>query len=478
MERFFQLEANGTNVRREILAGITTFLTMAYIIFVNPAILKDAGMDFGAVFMATCLAAAFGSAFMGLFANYPIALAPGMGLNAYFTYGVVKGMNVSWEVALGAVFISGLIFLALSVVKVREWIIDAIPMSMKLGIAAGIGLFLAIIALNNAKIIVAHPATLVTLGDIKSGPVLLAALGFAAIVALSARKVPGAIIIAILAVTAIAIPLGYAKFGGVVSAPPSIAPTLFKMDLAGAINIGIWTIIFVFLFVDLFDNTGTLIGVAHRGGMLDKDGKLPRLKKALIVDSTSASVGAALGTSTTTSYIESAAGVDAGGRTGLTAVVVALCFLLAIFFAPLAGTVPGFATAPALFYVACLMAKSLKDLDWERRDGIRTGNDHRDHHAADLLHRARHRHRLHRLCRDQDSRRPLVRHENCGADHRHCIFSQNDRRLKPENLAIREVWRRLRVAAGLPAIAFKLLKHIQPRIFLGNVIGAKTYFSR
>ncbi len=365
LEKLFQLDANGTTVRREVLAGVTTFLTMAYIIFVNPAILKDAGMDFGAVFMATCLAAAFGSAFMGLYANYPIALAPGMGLNAYFTFGVVKGMGLSWQVALGAVFISGLIFLALSLVKVREWIVNAIPLSMKLGIAAGIGLFLGIIALKNADIVVAHPATLVTLGNVKSVPVLLAALGFALIVALTARKITGAIIISILAVTAIAIGLGHAKFGGIVSAPPSIAPTFLQMDLAGAVNVGFWTIVFVFLFVDLFDNTGTLIGVAHRGGMLDKEGKLPRIGKALIVDSTSASVGAALGTSTTTSYIESAAGVDAGGRTGLTAVVVALCFLLAVFFAPLAGTVPAFATAPALFYVACLMSRSLKDLDWE-----------------------------------------------------------------------------------------------------------------
>ncbi len=365
LEKLFQLDANGTNVRREILAGVTTFLTMAYIIFVNPAILKDAGMDFGAVFMATCLAAAFGSAFMGLYANYPIALAPGMGLNAYFTFGVVKGMGLSWQVALGAVFISGLIFLALSLVKIREWIVNAIPMSMKLGIAAGIGLFLGIIALKNADIIVAHPATLVTLGKVNTMPVLLAAIGFALIIAMTARKIPGAIIISILAVTAVAIGLGHAKFGGIVSAPPSIAPTFAQMDLKGAINVGFWTIVFVFLFVDLFDNTGTLIGVAHRGGMLDKDGKLPRIGRALIVDSTSASVGAVLGTSTTTSYIESAAGVDAGGRTGLTAVVVAICFLLAIFFAPLAGTVPAFATAPALLYVACLMSRSLKDLDWE-----------------------------------------------------------------------------------------------------------------
>lgn len=365
LEKLFHLEANGTSVRREAIAGLTTFLTMAYIVFVNPSILQLAGMDFGAVFMATCLAAAFGSAFMGLYANYPIALAPGMGLNAYFTFGVVKGMGYAWETALGAVFVSGLIFLALSLLKVREWIVNAIPMSMKLGIAAGIGLFLAIIALQNAKIVVAHPATLVTIGDLKSTPVLLAALGFALITALSARKIPGAIIISILAITAFAVALGLAEFKGVASAPPSIAPTFMAMDIRGALEVGLWTIIFVFLFVDLFDNTGTLIGVAHQGGFLDKDGKLPRIGRALVVDSTSASVGAMLGTSTTTSYIESVAGVEAGGRTGLTAVVVALCFLLATFFAPLAGTVPAFATAPALLYVACLMARGLKDLDWD-----------------------------------------------------------------------------------------------------------------
>ncbi len=365
LEKLFQLEANGTTVRREVIAGLTTFLTMAYIIFVNPSILQVAGMDFGAVFMATCLAAAFGSAFMGLYANYPIALAPGMGLNAYFTFGVVKGMGYSWEVALGAVFISGLLFLVISLVKLREMIVNAIPMSMKLGIAAGIGLFLAIIALKNANVVAAHPATYVTMGDVKSLPVLLSALGFALIAALSARRVPGAIIISILLVTIISIPLGLTEFKGIASAPPSMAPTFLKMDIMGALEVGLWAIIFVFLFVDLFDNTGTLIGVAHRGGFLDKDGKLPRIGKALVVDSASASVGAALGTSTTTSYIESTAGVDAGGRTGLTAVVVALCFALAIFFAPLAGTVPAFATAPALLYVACLMAMSFKDLDWE-----------------------------------------------------------------------------------------------------------------
>jgi len=357
---YFKLEANGTNVRTEVIDGITTFLTMAYIIFVNPSILSQTGMDFGAVFVATCLAAAFGSAFMGLFANYPIALAPGMGLNAYFTFVVVKTLGYSWETALGAVFISGLIFFLISAVKLREWIVNAIPLSLKLGIAARIGLFLGIIALENAKIIVASPATLVTLGHVKSLPVLLATLGFVLIAALSARKITGAIIISILVVTVIAIALGLTEFKGIASMPPSMSPVFLKMDIRGAFEVGLWTIVFVFLFVDMFDNTGTLIGVAHRGGFLDKDGKLPRIGKALMVDSTSAAVGAALGTSTTTSYIESAA-----GRTGLTAVVVAICFLLAVFFAPLAGSVPAFATAPALLYVACLMARSLKDLDWE-----------------------------------------------------------------------------------------------------------------
>ncbi|MCW5730565.1 MAG: NCS2 family permease [Alphaproteobacteria bacterium] len=365
LERLFQLQAHGTSVQREAMAGLTTFLTMAYIIFVNPGILSQAGMDFGAVFMATCLAAAFGTAVMGLYANYPIAMAPGMGLNAYFAFGVVLGMKISWQVALGAVFISGVIFFLISLFKVREWIINAIPLSMKLGIAGGIGLFLAIIALENAKIVVDHPATLVTLGDVRSLPVLLAALGFALIAALSYRKIPGAIIISILAVTVISVLLGLSEYKGIASAPPSMAPTFLQMDLKGAIEIGLWSIIFVFLFVDLFDTSGTLIGVSHRGGFLDKEGKLPRLNRALVADSSATMVGAALGTSTTTSYIESASGVDAGGRTGLTAVVVAILFLAAIFLAPLAGTVPAWATAPALLYVACLMARGLKDLDWD-----------------------------------------------------------------------------------------------------------------
>jgi AGZA family xanthine/uracil permease-like MFS transporter len=364
LERYFELERNRTTVRTEIVAGLTTFLTMAYIIFVNPTILADAGMDKGAVFVATCLAAAFGSAFMGLYANYPIALAPGMGLNAYFTYGVVKGMGHAWETALGAVFLSGILFLIVSLTRVREWIIDSIPLSLKMAIAAGIGLFLAIIALKNAGLIEAHPATLVTLGNLRSPAVVLAALGFLVMVALDVRRVPGAIIIGILATALAGIALGINAFAGVVSLPPSIAPVFLKMDIAKALEIGLVAIVFTFFFVDVFDNTGTLVAVAHKAGLIGRDGKLPRINRALTVDSTAAMAGAALGTSTTTSYNESAAGVNAGGRTGLVAVTVAALFLLALFFAPLAGSIPAFATAPALFYVACLMMSAVREIDF------------------------------------------------------------------------------------------------------------------
>lgn len=366
LESLFKLRENGTSVRTELLAGLTTFLTMAYIIVVNPDILSfGAGMDFGAVFVATCLAAAIGTAIMGFYANYPIAMAPGMGLNAYFAFGIVGGMGVPWEAALGAVFISGLLFLAISLFKVREWIINAIPMSLKLAIAAGIGLFLAMIGLKNAGIVVGNPATLVALGDLTQMPAMLAAFGFFLIAALHVRKVPGAIIIGILVVTALGLATGHAQYGGVFDLPPSIAPTFFAMDLAGALEIGLLTIIFAFLFVDLFDTSGTLVGVAHRGGMLDKQGRLPRVGRALTADSSATMIGAALGTSTTTSYIESAAGVDAGGRTGLTAVTVAALFLLALFLAPLAQMIPSYATAPALVFVAVLMARSLKELPWD-----------------------------------------------------------------------------------------------------------------
>jgi AGZA family xanthine/uracil permease-like MFS transporter len=364
LERLFELKELGTNVRREVLAGVTTFLTMAYIIFVNPAILSDSGMDFGAVFVATCLAAAFGSAFMGLFANYPIALAPGMGLNAYFTYTVVGTLGYTWQVALGAVFISGILFLILSVTPVREYIVDSIPKSLKMAIGAGIGLFLGIIGLQEAGVVVDHPVTLVTLGDLTSEPVILSAIGLVLMAILDAWKVPGAIIISILGLTAYGLVFGDTEWIGIADRPPSLN-TFLEMDIGGALEVGAIAIIFTFLFVDFFDNTGTLIGVAHRAGLLTPEGKLPRLRKALIVDSTAAMAGAALGTSTTTSYIESAAGVRAGGRTGLTAVVVAVLFLLALFFAPLAGMIPIYATAPALIYVACLMARGMAEFDWE-----------------------------------------------------------------------------------------------------------------
>jgi len=365
LERLFAIKAQGSSVPTELLAGLTTFLTMAYIIIVNPAILAEAGMDHGAVFAATCLAAAGGSLLMGLLANYPIALAPGMGLNAYFTYTVVLGLGHSWQVALGAVFVSGLLFLALALTPARETIIDAIPHSLKLAISAGIGLFLGTIALKNAGVIVAHPSTLVTLGNLHQPSVLLSIAGFLIMVALDARRVPGAILIGILGTAATGMALGVSPFGGIVSAPPSIAPTFLAMDVGGALDLGLVAIIFAFLFVVVFDNAGTLVGLAHRSGLLDACGKLPRTGRVLIADALAASGGAALGTSSTTSFIESAAGIKAGGRTGLTAVTVAGLFLLALFFSPLAASIPPYATAPALLFVACVMAGSLSGIDWD-----------------------------------------------------------------------------------------------------------------
>ncbi|GEK71894.1 MULTISPECIES: NCS2 family permease [Halomonas] len=364
IERHFKLAEHGTNAKTEIIAGITTFLTMAYIIFVNPSILSESGMDYGAVFVATCLASAVGCLIMGLWANYPIALAPGMGLNAFFTYGVVMGMGYSWEAALGAVFLSGFTFFLLSVFRIREWIINSIPMSLRLGIAAGIGLFLAMIALQNSGIVVANEATYVALGDLSEPAALYALLGFFVITALAHLRVTGAVMIGILGITALSMLLGHNEFGGIVSMPPSIAPTLMQLDLAGALDVAMLSVVFAFLFVDLFDTSGTLIGVAHRGGLLDKDGKLPRIGRAMMADSGASMAGAALGTSTTTSYIESTAGIISGGRTGLTAVVVGVLFLISLFFSPLAGSIPAFATAGALLYVAVLMAGSLAHADW------------------------------------------------------------------------------------------------------------------
>ncbi len=365
LEKLFQLKEHGTDVKTEIIAGFTTFLTMAYIIVVNPDILSVSGMDYGAVFAATCIAAAIGSLIMGLFANYPIALAPGMGLNAFFSFAVVQGMGHTWQVALGAVFLSGLIFFFLSIFKIREWIINSIPLSLRFGISAGIGFFLALIALKNAGIVVDHPATFVSIGDITNTSSLLTLGGFFVICALAYKRVTGAVMIGIIAITAIALLLGMIEYKGFVSAPPSLAPTFMQMDIAGALNVGLVSIVFAFLFVDLFDTSGTLIGAAHQGKLLDKEGKLPRLGKALMADSVATMSGAALGTSTTTSYIESTAGISAGGRTGLTAVVVAVLFLLCLFLSPIASIVPAYATAPALLYVSVLMASGLSHIDWE-----------------------------------------------------------------------------------------------------------------
>jgi AGZA family xanthine/uracil permease-like MFS transporter len=367
LDSFFQLKKNGSTVKTEIIAGITTFLTMAYIIFVNPQILGLAGMDTGAVFVATCLAAALGTAFMGLAANYPIAIAPGMGLNAYFTFTVCKGMGLPWQTALGAVFISGIVFLLVSLFKVRELIVNSIPHSLKLAISAGIGLFLAIIALKSAGIIVGSEATLVTLGNIKSPAPLLAIMGFFLILLLEYRKVPGSIIGSILGITVVSILLGYSPFHGIFQTPPvdvMMSETFLKMDIRGAVNTGLLGIIFVFFLVDLFDTSGTMVGVAHRANLLDKHGKLPRLKRALLADSIAIVGGAAMGTSSSTAYVESSAGTAVGGRTGLTCIVVALLFLASLWFSPLALAVPAFATAPALCYVAILMTRGLAEINW------------------------------------------------------------------------------------------------------------------
>jgi adenine/guanine/hypoxanthine permease len=364
LDRYFGLSQQGTDVRTEFIAGVTTFLTMVYIIFVNPIILGKAGMDQGAVFVATCIAAAVSTLVMALYANYPIALAPGMGINAFFAFTVVLTYKYTWQQALAAVFCSGVLFFLISVFRIRQYVIDAIPQNLKLAVSAGVGLFLGIIALEEAKVVVAHPATLVTLGDLTNPPAVLMLLGFVLIAGLNYRRVLGSTLIGILVVTAIGLPFGLAQFTGIVSVPPSIAPTFLQLDFSRIGELTFLIIVFSILFVDVFDNAGTLIGVTHRTGLM-KNGKLARMKEALISDSFAAMFGALIGTSTTTSYIESAAGVSAGGRTGLTAAFVGLFFLLALFFAPLAGMVPAYASAAALLYVACVMVRGLAEIDWE-----------------------------------------------------------------------------------------------------------------
>ena len=365
LESLFKISAHNSTVQRECIAGFTTFITMVYIVFVNPAMLAETGMDQGAAFVATCVAAAIGCFIMGLWANYPIALAPGMGLNAFFTYGVVLGMGYTWEAALGAVFMSGCIFLVLSLFKVRELIINAIPLVLKRAIATGIGAFLALIALKNAGIVVDSPATLVQLGDISSAGPLLAILSFFIITALLYRDIKSGVLISILLVTAIALGMGLVEFNGVIAMPPSILPTFMQLDFAAAFELSMLSVIFALLFVDLFDTSGTLVAVTQKAKLADEQGNIPRLGRALTADSTATIAGAMLGTSTTTSYIESVAGVSVGGRTGLTAVVVGICFLLMMFFAPLAQMVPAYATAGAILYVSVLMLQNLKLVNWD-----------------------------------------------------------------------------------------------------------------
>lgn len=363
-ERFFKLSEHGTSVRTELIAGVTTFLTMSYIIFVNPDILSTTGMDRNAIFVATCLAAALGSIVMGLVANWPIGLAPGMGLNAFFAFTVVAALGFTWQQALGAVFISGGIFVLLTVTGVRSWLIEGIPRSLRSAIAAGIGLFLAIIALKGAGIVVANKATLVGLGDLKQSGPLLAIFGFFVIAVLDALKVRGAILIGILAVTILSWIVGVSEFHGIVSMPPSILPTFMQLDIVGALHGGLIHIILVFVLVEVFDATGTLIGVAKRAKLIE-DGKPNRLSRALLADSAAIVAGSLMGTSSTTAYVESASGVQAGGRTGLTALTIAVLFIAALFFSPLAASVPAYATAPALLYVAGLMMRELTEIEWD-----------------------------------------------------------------------------------------------------------------
>ena len=361
----FRLHEHATSWRTELLAGLTTYLTMAYIAVVNPGILAAAGIDHGAAFVATCIAAAIGSAAMGLFANLPLALAPGMGLNAYFTFVVVKGMGVPWQTALGAVFLSGVLFLIVSLLRLREWLITAVPLSLKLGIGAGIGLFLGLIGLEEMGLVVADKATLVTLGPLDKPATLLAGLGFLIMIGLAARGIRAAILIGIIATALLGVPFGLTTPDGVVALPPSLAPSLLQLDIGGALKLGVPVVVLTFFLVDVLDNAGTLIATTQRAGLLRPDGSVPHLREALLADSGGAILGALVGTSTTTSYIESAAGIQAGGRTGLTALTVAALFLLTLLFAPVATAIPSFATAPALLFVACLMARALRDIAWD-----------------------------------------------------------------------------------------------------------------
>ena len=365
LERVFKLKQHGTTARTELIAGITTFLTMVYIVFVNPQILGVAGMDVQAVFVTTCLIAAFGSIFMGLLANLPVALAPAMGLNAFFAFVVVGAMGISWQVGMGAIFWGAIGFLLLTIFRIRYWMIANIPLSLRVGITSGIGLFIAMMGLKNAGIVVANPDTLVAVGNLTSHSVLLGALGFFIIAVLASRNIHAAVLVSIVVTTLIGWALGDVHYSGIFSMPPSVTSVVGQVDLAGALNISMAGIIFSFMLVNLFDSSGTLIGVTDKAGLTDHKGKFPRMKQALYVDSISSVAGAFIGTSSVTAYIESSSGVSVGGRTGLTAVVVGILFLLVMFVSPLAGMVPAYAAAGALIYVGVLMTSSLSRVKWD-----------------------------------------------------------------------------------------------------------------
>ena len=364
LEKTFLLELNNTSIKQEFLAGFTTFITMAYIIFVNPQMMAASGMDLGASFVGTCIAAAIACFAMGFYSNWPVGLAPGMGLNAFFTYTVVGEMGYSWEVALGAVFLAGILFVIISVTPLRQWMLNSIPMNLRIAMGAGVGLFVGFIGLKTGGIIIQNEATFLSLGNFKDIETLLAALGFLLILALAVRKVVGAIIIGVLAVTISGLLLGLIQFNGIVSSPPDLKPILLKLDILGAIDVAMISVIISFLFVNLFDTAGTLLGVASRANLIDDSGKIINLDKALKADSTASVAGSFLGCSPVTSYVESSAGVEAGGRTGLTAITIGMFFLIAIFFSPIASMVPSYATAGALVYVAILMLGGMERLDW------------------------------------------------------------------------------------------------------------------
>ena len=363
LERYFGLAENQTTVRRELLGGLTTFLTMAYIVVVNPQILAKAGVPIEGVVFATCASAAVATLVMGLYANYPIALAPGMSLNAYFTYTVCLGMHVPWQTALGVIFFSGVFFLILTVSRVREQVVNGIPDCLKHSTAGGIGMFIAFVGLRNANLVVANPATFVSLGSFANHEAQLACVGLAIMLILMTRKVSGAILIGILATTLLGMLRGMAEWPTKIFSLPHPSSTWLQLDLRGALHLGLFEIIFVFLFVDLFDNVGTLVGVCEQAGFV-KDGKIPRVGRALISDAVGTVIGSLTGTSTVTSYIESAAGVAVGARTGLANVFTAALFLLAAFCAPLAAAIPGYATAPALILVGALMTESIGRVEW------------------------------------------------------------------------------------------------------------------